>query len=54
MTETLLPASTATTIIDGFTGVVAANIGVVLGVLGFFLAVSWVTSRLNKAKKGKI
>jgi len=54
MENTLFPTTAPATIIDGFTGVVTANIAVVLGVLGFFLAVSWVTSRLNKAKKGKI
>lgn len=56
MPETLdvLPSTTAGTVITGFTDVVADNIGVLLAVLGFAWGLYFVTSRLNRVKKGKI
>lgn len=54
METPLLPASTVTTVVDGFTDIVSANIAVVLGVLAFSWGVYFITARLNKAKSGRL
>ena len=51
---TLFPTTAAADIIDGFTGIVTANMGVVLTVFAALFGVSWVLARLNKARKGRI
>lgn len=51
---TLFPTTAATDIISGFTGIVSANIAVPLAVFAALFGVSWVLTRLNHARKGRI
>lgn len=51
---TLFPVTAAADVIDGFTDIVTANIGVPLAVFAALFGVSWVLARLNKARKGRI
>lgn len=50
----LFPTGASETIVNGFTSMVTANMGVVLGVFAALFGVSWVLARLNKARKGRI
>lgn len=50
----LFPTTATADIISGFTGIVTANMGTVLGVFAALFGVSWVLARLNKARKGRI
>jgi len=49
----IFPATSLATIVAAFGGVVADNIVVIIGVLGTFAAVGWVTRKLGAGMHGK-
>jgi len=50
----IFPETTSADVISGFTGIVTANMGVVIAVFAAMFGVGWLLTRLNRARSGKI
>jgi len=50
----IFPVDAATTVIDGITGALTDNIGVVLAILGFTVGLAWVFKLVRKSTHGKM
>lgn len=50
--ETVFPADTVTTFTTAVTGVLSANIGVVIGILAFVFGIKFIMRLFNKSTRG--